>query len=341
MLVIYRGWHFAWLMVHFLLFRSSSQPSSLDGASAAGSVDIVDYLSWHGSVRLSNGVIEVVVVPAIGRIMSLRFVDGPNVLWTDPTLGGKWGNGTDMKEWINFGGDKIWPAPDGEWKNWTGSPIWMPPSGFDGLPAAASIPPDRPLTVVLKFPTDPHYGVQLTRVISLHPSKGDLTVHSSVMRVLAGASPKFSLWTITQFTSPVAVYMPQPSEQALHDMGKAGYTMFGQARAMEFDDMLALVRDPRQPYKVRSDKDFLVWQGPESVCHVSSLYHPNVKANDVFPDQSSHVQMYSNPDPKPYVELETMGPMRSVELGRTMRSVTTYQLRRLSPRVAPPATVGH
>jgi len=46
------------------------------------SVTRVDYHGWKGCYRLANSTLEVIVVPAIGRIMGLRRIgDDAGVLW--------------------------------------------------------------------------------------------------------------------------------------------------------------------------------------------------------------------------------------------------------------------
>eukprot|EP00457_Paulinella_chromatophora_P007712 gb/GEZN01007736.1/.p1 GENE.gb/GEZN01007736.1/~~gb/GEZN01007736.1/.p1 ORF type:complete len:335 (+),score=14.25 gb/GEZN01007736.1/:43-1047(+) len=293
-----------------------------------GMVEYVDYRGWSGAVRISNGVVETMVVPAVGRIMSFRFLDGPNILWEDPDLGGRKGNGTDMKAWRNFGGDKAWPAPDKWWQNYTSSEVWMPPCGFDGQAASASVPADRELSVILSFPTDPHYGVKLTRQISLHPSLPEMAIETSVLGI-SPAPAVLSLWVVTQLKDPTRVYFPQPSAHAKKIMKeqKKNYTMFGNPKAVEFDHMLGLVRDATTPYKVRSDADFAVWQDSQTLCVISTIQDKRVRG-DIYPDVDSHFQMYSNPDPKPYIELESMGPLRTVSQGVSVNALNLYQLRR-------------
>ena len=80
-----------------------------------GKVEAVDFHGWQ-AMALRNGRVEVVVVPAIGRIMSLAFAgDGGafDPLWRHGQLGPSLP--PDENGWINFGGDKAWPAPQADW----------------------------------------------------------------------------------------------------------------------------------------------------------------------------------------------------------------------------------
>lgn len=68
-------------------------------------VERVSYKGWQDCYRLSNGTVEVVVVPSVARIMHYGFFGEPNVLWVNPAT-----EGVPVKpgEWPNHGGDKAW-----------------------------------------------------------------------------------------------------------------------------------------------------------------------------------------------------------------------------------------
>jgi hypothetical protein len=95
-----------------------------------GTVAAVDFHGWQ-AMPLRNRHTEVVVVPAIGRVMSLGFAgDGgrSDPFWRHdrlaPNLTG------DENGWINYGGDKAWPAPQSDWERTFGKG-WPPPATFD------------------------------------------------------------------------------------------------------------------------------------------------------------------------------------------------------------------
>src|SRR5438105_716976 len=58
------------------------------GPPAGVAVERVDYHGWPGCFRLTNGTVDVVVVPQIGRVMRYGPVGGPNLLWENPALPG-------------------------------------------------------------------------------------------------------------------------------------------------------------------------------------------------------------------------------------------------------------
>ena len=68
-----------------------------------------NYHGWHEAWRCQNDQVEVLVVPEIGRIMQFRFMDDAGSFWENGALAGHRTDRTS-KTWLNFGGDKPWPA---------------------------------------------------------------------------------------------------------------------------------------------------------------------------------------------------------------------------------------
>src|SRR6185295_7540758 len=108
----------------------------------------------------------------------------------------------DGKEWINFGGDKTWPAPEADWGKHTGRKEWMPPAAFDSMPVQARVEGNA---VVLTSPVDPHYGIRTIRRVQLFGQQ--LRIDTTYERV-SGEPSKVGVWVITQFKEPVAVVVP-------------------------------------------------------------------------------------------------------------------------------------
>src|SRR3982750_3663343 len=108
--------------VFLIAFSMGAQP---DGPAAKPmSVEKTAYQGWPEAYRLSNGTVDVVVVPAIGRIMRYGPVGRQNLLWKTPRPAGK--PASPGKEWANFGGDKVWPWPQDDWPQRAGR-AWPPP----------------------------------------------------------------------------------------------------------------------------------------------------------------------------------------------------------------------
>lgn len=149
---------------------------------------------------LDNGVVRLGFVPAVGgRLLSFRY-RGTELLWRDRVLLDDdlapvgdhvlAPNDGRMGDWVNYGGDKTWPAPQG----WDGPDQWAGPPD----PVLDSGPYTVDLTdgVTLTSGADPRTGLRLTRHFRLRPQGYvlDLTaVNQSKRRV------RWALWNVTQF----------------------------------------------------------------------------------------------------------------------------------------------
>jgi hypothetical protein len=276
----------------------------------------ITYHGWEDAFRLRSESAEVIVVPQIGRVMSFRLLDGENVFWEDRTLDGKRGD-VSGKEWINFGGDKTWPAPEAEWSRYTGRKQWMPPAAFDAMPIQAALTNNK---VVLTSPVDPHYGVRTIRRVQL--SGSHLRIDTTYERVSGGPS-KIGVWVITQFKEPVAIYALADR----HSIFTNGYFQFGNEpwpQLRRQGEHLEVTRDPKASHKMGSDTDRLMWVGEKETCVVSSLRVSGAE----YPDRGASAEVYTNPDPKKYIELELLGPLSLMKPGDRISRSSTYVLRK-------------
>src|SRR4051794_19258518 len=165
--------------------RSNARPAARVGPAtlpAGVSVERVDYRGWPGCFRLTNGTVDVVVVPQVGRVMRYGPVGGPNLLWENPALAGRDPNPSPAADvvWANFGGDKVWPWPQ-DWAGRTGRQ-WPPPpeadqAGYDvivlGDPGTAG-----PRTLRMTSAPLRGFDVRVVREITLAPAGTELTIDS-------------------------------------------------------------------------------------------------------------------------------------------------------------------
>src|SRR5271168_1615766 len=92
------------------------------GTKASCTVQAADYLGWKAE-ELANPWVKLEIVPQIGgRLIQVTF-GGHDFLYINPQLKGKVlpleGKGDDGR---NYGGDKIWPLPEGgqDEQHWSG-----------------------------------------------------------------------------------------------------------------------------------------------------------------------------------------------------------------------------
>jgi len=175
----------------------------LAGPAAAAEAQKSEYRGWP-SLALSNGIVEVQVVPDIGgRVIQLS-LGGFEYLWVNPRLAGKPptpdGLGPD-KGWLNYGGDKLWPAPQG----WDGEDQWPgPPDGvLDGSPHRGEITaPSGPggATVRLTSPESPRCGIQFSRTVTLS-SGASRVAFASTMKNTGTKPRRWGIWQVTQLNA--------------------------------------------------------------------------------------------------------------------------------------------
>jgi hypothetical protein len=166
-------------------------------AAAPVTVTRVNYHGWPGAYRLANGTVDLVIVPAVGRILRYGFLGGPNALWENPAVAGKPGQFTG--DWNNIGGDKIWPWPQDEWEKRTGR-AWPPPPATDQAVHQAFVV--KPDTVRLVSPVVAGYGLRIVRDIRLAPTGTQVTITSRFEKIRPGADFPTGVWSITQVPVP-------------------------------------------------------------------------------------------------------------------------------------------
>jgi hypothetical protein len=279
---------------------------------AAGSPAVtVDRRPFHGweALVLQNAVAEVTVVPAIGRIMQigLRGEAARAPLWSHPGIGPQLP--PDENGWINFGGDKAWPAPQSQWGAVLGKG-WPPPPTFDASAFAAEVAADGSVTLV--SPIDPAYGVRIRRTIALDPQAPLLTVETCYQKE-AGPPVRVGVWTITQLASPERIFLRLPERSAF----PGGFTQRLPDRPKELGvegRLLSLARDPAAKTMLASDGEAMLWvgNGPDLLIETIPAAHDPGRE---WPD-GAHAQIYTSSDAAlPYVELELLSPLRDLKLG--------------------------
>jgi len=275
------------------------------------------YHGWPDAVRLQNGLVEAMVVPAIGRVLQFRFIgDDAGPFWENrPSHGGV--PTRDANGWANYGGDKVWPAPQSAWTKITGRG-WPPPAGFDGQSAQAEI---RGGAVMLVFPADSAYGLQVRRRITLAPGRPVMTITTTFEKG-SGPPVEVAVWTITQARDPEAVQIPLAGSAP-----NAPFRVLGGYAPPDVKSApggITLTRDPTANHKIGLRAASIRWVGRTTELVLAASLMPGA----AYPDQDSAAEVYTNADPLPYVELELLGPLATMQAGDRIEQTVTYTLAR-------------
>jgi len=288
--------------------------------SASGiSISKMTYRGWPESYLLANGIVEVIVVPAIGRVMQFRLAgDAVGTFWENPELDGK-ARHAASKEWLNLGGDKCWPAPQSTWQQHQDH-AWPPPSGFD--PASMQAMTTEGV-LELTSAIDPGWGIQIVRRIELNASEPVLRIRTEY-RKLRGPQVKVAIWTITQMQDPERVCMLLDPQSKL--AGSYVHLLAAEPAELRIQEaVLSFARHRRAFTKIGADGHSLAWIGPSTVVRID--VEP---MTGTYPDGGCITEVYTNPDPTAYVELETLGSLTAMNVGDRIQHIATYTVSRRS-----------
>ena len=172
-------------------------------AEAAETSDVAatqsTYMDWD-SFLMKNGLIELQIVPDLGgRVMQYRLGGFP-FLWVNESLAGDLPPPTGLDAeggWINWGGDKLWPAPQG----WGEGDQWPGPPGprIEGFPHQGTLqqPNGHRATVRLLSPRDPQTGIRFKRIIQIFENSTRVKFVSTMTNI--DKKPhRWGIWQVTQ-----------------------------------------------------------------------------------------------------------------------------------------------
>jgi hypothetical protein len=310
------------VLLGILVFGS---PFALNGQTAPSphryaskprvSVAKISYHGWPRSYVLSNGVVEVIIVPQVGRVMQYHFVGEDPIFWENPMLYGK-SPDPASKEWENFGGDKSWPAPQADWPKTIGRE-WPPPPAFDSMPVK---PETHDGVIELINPVEPAYGIRARRTISLDPHRPVMTI-TTVYEKLEGNPVKVGIGVITQFREPERAFMLLPPKSQFPN----GYVQLNWTTPAELkvaDGLLSLKGGIQS--QIGSDASTLIWMNGKYVVRIDS---PRVKKAE-YADEGANAIIYTSPKADGYIELEPFGPLQAMKLGDRIERTVKYTLSR-------------
>jgi hypothetical protein len=153
-------------------------------------VKAVAYQGWEAE-EVKNQWVTLTFVPKLGgRLMQVEF-EGHAYLFVNPKYRGKYVSPEEAKGgWINYGGDKIWPMPEGDQDehHWV-----LASTALDDLPYAFKVLSEGSRCAVrLTGQVDRITGLQYERTISLAGDSPEIDFHA----VMKNASAKPILWSV-------------------------------------------------------------------------------------------------------------------------------------------------
>jgi hypothetical protein len=297
------------------IFLSAVCFCAVHSSAAEVTITKTNYHGWPNSYVLCNGTVEAIVVSPIGRVMQFRFVgeeSGP--FFENRAMDGKHPI-PRSSEWGNFGGDKTWPAPQDDWPKVTPR-AWPPPAAFDSMAMDVVIVGDA---LHLVSPVDPNYGIRAERILTLGEKPFQMTIETIYHKV-KGEPCKVSVWTITQLNEPEDVCVTIPGKWNLQSAAlPLGFKEPADARTP-----IHLKRDPVKATKIGTQADSIFWHDKKWVLSIRSARINGAE----YPDKGSSAEIYTNPNPLTYVELEMLGPLKTLNVGDMIAQTNVYSLGR-------------
>jgi hypothetical protein len=165
-------------------------------ARATCTVHPAEYEGWQAQ-QMSNDWVQLTFVPQLGgRLIQVAF-NGHPYLFVNPQYKGKYISPEEAAgRWINYGGDKIWPLPEGndDEQHWQGASTPLD----DGNYAFSVLEQGAKCTVRLEGPPDPPTGLQYTREISIGSDSPEISFHA-ITKNFTGHSIDWSVQSVSQY----------------------------------------------------------------------------------------------------------------------------------------------
>ncbi len=183
-----------WLLIALMLGIFSQ--AGVGATHHACEIRSTKFEGWAAQ-KISNEWVELTFVPQLGgRMMQVTFAGHPYLL-VNPKYKGQYippekANG----EWINYGGDKIWPLPEGRGddQHWNLTSDALDDGAYE-LKVLSQAPT---CTVRLDGPADPVTGLQYSREISLATDTPKISFHAT-MKNASGHPIRWSMQSVTQY----------------------------------------------------------------------------------------------------------------------------------------------
>jgi hypothetical protein len=184
------------ILAFALVVSSASAQQSTPTPSSSCQIHAVVFDGWQAQ-EVANEWVKLTFVPQLGgRLMQVSF-NGHSYLFVNQVYKGKYISPADAAgRWINYGGDKIWPLPEGndDEQHWTGASTPLD----DGAYAFSILSQNNRCTVRLEGPPDPPTGLQYTREISIGSDSPEIFFHA-ITRNITGHSIAWSVQSVSQY----------------------------------------------------------------------------------------------------------------------------------------------
>ncbi len=171
-----------------------------DQTPSACVVEPTHFQGWDAE-RMANRWVTLIFVPKLGGRLMQVTLGSHSYLFVNPVYLGKYfppEQGAGQGKWFNYGGDKIWPLPEGEQdeQHWiVGSDILD-----DGIYQFRVLSTGKTCTIRMEGPPDEKTGLEYSREISIAADSPRIAFHA-VMKNITGHSIRWSVQSVSQYNT--------------------------------------------------------------------------------------------------------------------------------------------
>ena len=272
--------------------------------------EIIAYGGWHNCVRLTNGIVDLVITVDVGpRIIRYGFVGKGNELCeVKSTLGLKGG-----EKWRIYGGHRLWHSPEDEHRTYV--PDNSPVKWEQIKNGIKTIQDTERLT-----------GIKKEMEIMLSPESSE--VHILHRLTNSGPGPlELSAWSISAMATGGKEVIPVTGKDTgllpNRFMSLWPYTRLNDPRLYLGDKFIIIQQDPgmKQPLKLGTSND-RGWAAYFNNNHLFVKYYTHDR-NVRYPDFGVSYETYTNDY---MLELETLSPLVLLEPDMSIEHSEKWEL---------------
>ena len=290
---------------------------------------------WNAWV-ISNDWISLTAIPEIGgRIMEYS-LGNHSPLFINDDLTGKTVNPAEGLEWPNFGGYKVWPAPQQTWQ-------WPPPPVLDHGPYQAEIEHHNEESVTLCLKSHKEKwgipGILLERRITMKHNSTKVQLRETLINN-SDRELSLSIWDVTQLIvqhfdkkdhENFWIYFPiNPKSR----YGKSGIYATADTPSLKGEAAPGIYGVQYNPVETKIFSDCREgWIG--YVDHGLQLAYTKTFPNyhgKPYPDKDARVAVYTSEN-LPYMEMEVMGPILQMSPDEEISLSVDWGLAYVSPPI--------
>jgi hypothetical protein len=277
---------------------------------------------------LQNDHMRMLVAPEIGRIVYFARKEGTdwgrNVIWLNPDLYGK--TGQSRTAYRNYGGDKVWNAPQARWG-------WPPDPALDAGPYQATV-----VGQGLRLIGRPcQEGFRVERTIVMRGTRAEIITQFIADKPVGN----WSIWPVCQVDEPGRIEVPVAKTYGFPNGWRPYPDSAPNSAFVDSSPTHAwFKRDPNRSYKVASGVTdawaIAKWPDVEFRISASKLH-----GTGPAPDDGASIQIFSSPDPAKYMEMELPSPLFEVSASESSPWRVIWEIRNPKEEWSKPSPAPH